>query len=120
MKEQNVSLEDSLYRRIYRTPWHKYVNPDNTPTSRNFVLRPKDNGKLSVDVVSLTTKELAVKDISQFALVEVSVKDVKSIDLEAIYDPLEDNIAHAAICGLEEDDDIKPAILAKKAKIVFS
>lgn len=120
MEEQNVSIEDSLYRRIYRTPWHKFVYPDNTPTSRNFVLRPKDNGKLSVDVARLTTKELAVKDINKFALVEIFVKDVRNIGLSAIYDPLEDNLAHAAICGLEEDDDIKPAILAKKAKIVFS
>jgi hypothetical protein len=120
MEEQNVSIEDSLYRRIYRTPWHKFVNPDNTPTSRNFVLRPKDQGRLSVDVARLTTKETAIKDVDKFALAEILVSDVRGIGLNAIYDPLDENIAHAAICGLEEDDDIKPAMLAKKAKIVFS
>lgn len=122
---ERVEKEENLYRRIYRTPWHKYVNPDNTPTSRNFVPRKTDDGKLSVDIVSLTTKEEAVKDINKYALTEVSVADVESVGLFAIYDECTierdgfNNPSHSLICGFEEDDDIKPALLARKAKVVF-
>lgn len=123
---QRVASEESLYRRIYRKPWLKYANPDNTPTSRNFVPRESDQGKLSVDVASLTSKELAIGDINKYALAEVSVRDVESVGLVAIHDPCTnqthgyENPAHALIEGFEEDDDIKPALLARKAKIIYS
>lgn len=123
---QRVASEESLYRRIYRKPWLKYANPDNTPTSRNFVPRDIDQGKLSVDVASLTSKELAIGDIKKYALAEVSVRDVESVGLFAIHDPCitethgYENLAHALIEGFVDDDDITPALLARKARIIYS
>lgn len=56
MNSTPVADDEQLYRSIYRTPWHKYVDPDGRPTSRNFKLRPKDEGKLSVDVASRSNR----------------------------------------------------------------
>lgn len=125
MKDIPVADEEQLYRSIYRTPWHKYVDPGGRPTSRNFKLRPKDEGKLSVDVASLTTSERSVRDLSKFALASLPNTDVKAIGLETFYDPFTaeehgfDNPAHAYIWGMDEEDDIKPALLAQKAIVIL-
>lgn len=81
MNKTLVANHENLYRSIYRTPWHKYVDPDGRPTSRNFKLRPKDEGKLSVDVASLTTPEQSVRDINKFALAALANSDVLEIGL---------------------------------------
>lgn len=86
MNNTPVPDREDLYRSIYRTPWHKYVDPDGRPTSRNFKLRPKDEGKLSVDVASLTTPELAVRDLSKFALASLANADITAIGLSTFYD----------------------------------
>ncbi|MBD2756994.1 hypothetical protein [Spirosoma validum] len=125
MNDTPVADEEELYRSIYRTPWHKYVDPDGRPTSRNFKLRPKDGGKLSVDVASLTTPEQSVRDLSKFALASLTNVDVKAIGLSTYYDPCTveehgfDNPAHAYIWGMDDDDDIKPALLAQKAVVIL-
>lgn len=125
MNNSPVASDEDLYRSIYRTPWHKYVDPDGRPTSRNFKLRPKDEGKLSVDAASLTTPEQAVRDLAKFALASVANNDVEAIGLSTYYDPCTvkkhgfDNLAHAYIWGMDEDDDILPALLAQKSVVVL-
>lgn len=125
MNNTPVADEEQLYRSIYRTPWHKYVDPDGRPTSRNFKLRPKDERKLSVDVASLTTPEHLVRDLSKFALASLANSDVKSIELSTFHDPCTveehgfENPAHAYIWGMDEEDDIKPALLAQKAVVIL-
>lgn len=125
MNSTPVADDEQVYRSIYRTPWHKYVDPDGRPTSRNFKLRPKDEGKLSVDVASLTTPEQSVRDLGKFALASLSSTDVKAVGLSTFYDPCTitkhgfDNPAHAYIWGMDDDDDIKPALLAQKAVVIL-
>ena len=125
MNNTPVADDEVLYRSIYRTPWHKYVDPDGRSTSRNFKLRPKDQGKLSVDAASLTTPETAVGDLGRFALAAVANADVQAIGLSSFYDPHTvqdhgfDNPAHAYILGMTDDDDIAPALLAQRAVIVL-
>lgn len=125
MNSTPVADDETLYRSIYRSPWHKYVDPDGRPTSRNFKLRPKDEGKLSVDAASLTTPEQSVRDLGKFALSAVANTDVTAIGLSAFHDPCTivehgfENPAHAYIWGMDEDDDIKPALLAQKATVIL-
>jgi hypothetical protein len=125
MNNTPVIDNEDLYRSIYRTPWHKYVDPDGRPTSRNFKLRPKDEGRLSVDAASLTRPERSVRDINKFALASISAESVLTIGLSTFYDPCTlaehgfDNPAHAYIWGMDEDDDIMPALLAQKATIAL-
>src|ERR1019366_1542320 len=116
-KGDDVSLEEFLFRRGYA----KYVNQDGSATSRLFKLRPIDQGKLSTDDKGLSTPEKSISDSTKFNLFEISVFDVVSLELRAIYDPLlvtEDginNMAHSYIWGVEEDDDILPGLLARKS-----
>lgn len=95
------------------------MNPDGTATSRVFKLREKDNGKLSVDVKSLTTPEISINDPKKYMLFEVSVSHVDSVELSSFYDPKDNNPAHAYIFGMDIEDEIKPALLAKKSRRVF-
>ena len=117
-----VISEETLLLRRYYTPFSKYMNPDGTPTSRVFKPREKDQGKLSVDLKNYTTYEKSVLDPSKFFMCEVSNKVVLEIGLETIHDPLEDgtNDAHALILTFELDDEIKPGLLARKARIIRS
>ena len=125
MNSAPVADHEDLYRTIYRSPWHKYVDPDGRPTSRNFKLRPKDEGKPSVDVASLTTPEQSVRDLTKFALAAVANVAIKTIGLAAFLDPCTtgqhgfDNPAHSYIWGMDEDDDVLPALLAQKAVIIL-
>ena len=118
--ERLVQIEEILYRRSY--PDKKYMNPnDGSPTSRVFKPRPKDEGKLSVDVKSMTTFEKAVVDKERFCLFEISNESVAKVNLKTVHDPLPDgaNDAHALICSIKEDDDITPALLARASKRIF-
>ncbi len=64
-------------------------------------------------------------NIDKYALAEVSARDVEEVGLYATHDPCTvethgfDNPAHALIQGFEEDDYIKPALLARKAKVIY-
>lgn len=116
-----VAKGEFLFRRGYSTPEKKYVNPDGTATSRVFKLREKDDGELSVDVVSLTTPEKSVGDSTRFMLFKIKADSVYEIELEPIHKPESDgsNDAHAVIIGMSLDDDIKPSLLAKKSNRVY-
>ncbi|WP_020606073.1 hypothetical protein [Spirosoma spitsbergense] len=58
-------------------------------------------------------------------MASVANVDVKAIGLSTYLDPctLEehgfDNPAHAYIWGMDEEDDIKPALLAQKAAVIL-
>jgi hypothetical protein len=123
-----VPNDKSLYRRGYgpsNKPDKRYLNPDGTSTSRNFVLRPHDEGRLSVDITELTTPERSVVDPIKYVLFEISVSDVESFSLSAYYEPYTiaehriDNQAHGYIFGMEEDDDVLPGLLARAARRIF-
>lgn len=108
-----VDINDSLYRRSYGPPGAiKFVNPDGTPTSRSFKLRQQDEGRLSVDIKSLTTHEKSIVDASKYMLFEIKVESVLRLNLIAEADPIENNPAHACILGMDIEDDIMPKLLA--------
>lgn len=116
-----ISKESVLYRRGYNSPEKKYLNPDGSATSRVFKLRIKDNGGLSVDLASFTTKEKAIINSSNFNLFELKNKIVESADLITVYDAnfTNDNNSHCLIIGMDIEDDTKPAYLAKHSKKIY-
>ena len=120
-KRTLVPIEEILYRRAYCSPLRNYMNPDGSATSRVFKLREKDQGELSVDICSLTTKEKSVGDTSKFILFDIANKSVNQLNLETYKDPLSEssNDAHAVIVGLDMNDDIKPSLLAKKSNRIY-
>lgn len=126
MNSTPVADDETLYRSIYHTPRHKCVDPDGRPTSRNFKLRPKDECKLSVDAASLTTPEQSVRDLAKYALTAIVNTDVVAIGLSTFYDPCTvvehgfDNPAHAYVWGMDEDDDIRPALRVQKVVVALT
>lgn len=125
MNDKKVDLDNNLYRRGFGPPDKRFLNPDGSATSRVFKLRKNDDGKLSVDVKEMTTKEIAVNDISKYVLFEISVKSVEDIKLSVHHDALTkeehgiENPAHAYIWGLSIEDEIKPGLLARASKRVW-
>jgi hypothetical protein len=113
-----VPITETLYRRSHNSPEKKFLNPDGSATSRVFKLRPKDEGKLSTNVKSLTTYGESIIDPEKYLLFEILVQKVIDINLHVIYEPVEGNIAHSYIFGMSDDDDISPGLLARKSKIV--
>ena len=120
-KGDRISTDEDLYRRGYNSPQKKCLNPDGSTTSRVCKLRPKDEGKLSVDLVKLTTKETAILDATKYNLFLINNSVVESIELFTVYAPLDepDVVSHCLILGLDPEDDTKPAFLAKKAVKVY-
>lgn len=115
-----VKAEEWLLRRSYCSPLKNFLNPDGTATSRVFKLRPKDQGRLSVNVKSLTNFYTSVGDQERFILFEIANVEIIQQGLQTEYDPLEDgsNDAHAVIVGIDEDDEMIPRRLAAKARRV--
>ncbi len=117
-KGDRIPEHDFLLRRVYAHD-KRYVKPDGTLSSRAFAPRPKDEGKLSVDVERLTTYDRAIKDEKKFLLYRIQAVNAYDIELDCTFDPNppEDttNDAHALIIGFPSDDESKPAILAQKA-----
>jgi len=118
-KGDKINSDETLYRRGYNSPLKKFLNPDGSATSRVFKPRPKDNGKLSVDLANLTTMESSITDENQYNLFELLNSVVEEIGLETVYDPSLNNIAHSLIQSIDILDDISPAYLAKRAKKIF-
>ncbi len=116
-----VKTEEWLYRRGYCSPVQRYMNPDGSATSRVFKLRPKDDGKLSVDIKTLTTPEIAIGDATRFFLFEIYNEIVESLGLKTYHDPLPDgtNDAHAIVVGMQAEDEILPGLLARRSKRVL-
>lgn len=116
----NVSVNESLYRRSFGPPDKRFLDSAGFATSRAFKPRPIDEGKLSVNVKSMTTEMLSVlNDPNKFVLFEVDVADVCALSLSVEHDPIESNEAHALILTIPEDDDILPGQLARKSRRVY-
>lgn len=120
-KGDRIPENDVLLRRVWAND-KRYIKPDGKLSSRAFAPRPKDEGKLSVDIERLTTYKRAVKDEKKFLLYQIRAVAVYDIELDCIFDPYpaEDpaNDAHALIIGFPPDDESKPAILARTAQRV--
>ncbi len=121
IEKKLVAKGEFLFRRGYSTPEKKYLNPDGTATSRVFKLREKDNGELSVNVVSLTTPQKSIGDSSKFMLFKIASDSVYEIELEPVHKPELDgsNDAHSVIIGMDLEDEIKPGLLARKSIRVY-
>jgi len=116
-----VDIHEWLYRRGFSHPPKNYLNPDGSATSRVFKPRVKDEGKLSVDVKSLTTPEKSIGDTTKHFLFELPNTSVHEIGLQTYHDALSDgtNDAHALIVGFDENDEISPGLLARASKRVI-
>lgn len=116
-----VDVYEWLYRRGFSHPPRNFLNPDGSATSRVFKPRIKDEGKLSVDVKSLTTPEKSIGDATKNFLFEISNSSVHEIGLKTYHDALPDgtNDAHALIVGFVENDEISPGLLARASKRVI-
>lgn len=120
-KGDRLDNNENLLRRVYRSDRRYIDKKTGCPTSRAFAPRPKDNGKLSVEIERLTTYEKAVIDSSRFVLFEFLVQIAYSLGLDCIYDPVDNkNMAHALITGFPLGDESIPGILARKThKVVW-
>jgi hypothetical protein len=116
-----IDSQELLYRRGFNSPEKKYLNPDGTATSRVFKLREKDEGRLSVDLASLTTPAIAVFDSNSYNLFQINNTTVEEIELITIYDAdfAAQKNSHCLIIGMQLGDDIKPAYLAKKSTKIY-
>jgi hypothetical protein len=114
-----IQAQEWLYRRSYCDPLRKYLNPDGSAHSRVFKVRPKDEGKLSVDVRSMTDYARSVGDPERFIVFEIENAAVLTLPpLETRYAPSPQgrNDAHALIQPLDLDDEVTPALLAMKSR----
>ena len=121
-KGDKVSVEELLLRRVYKSD-KRYRHPiTGRPSSRAFAPRPRDEGKLSVDIESLTTLEKAINDPIRFVLYRISTALVYRLGLDCIYDPIQsetmENLAHAIVIGFKENDESVPGILARKSELI--
>lgn len=110
-----VSDSETLLRRVYRKDRHYIDRRTGLPTSRAFAPRPKDNGKLSVEIKSMTSFQEAIVNAEKFRLFNVLAKLVYELGLSCIYDPIDNNIAHALITGFDPEDESVPGILARSS-----
>jgi hypothetical protein len=118
---QEVPLEDWLYRRSYCDPLKRYLNPDGTAHSRVFKVREKDQGRLSVDIRSMSSIDKSIRDATTYILFELPNVAVREIPpLESIYAPSANgsNDAHALILPLAIEDEVTPLLLANKSQLV--
>ena len=116
-KRKLVGVDEWLLRRGRSSPEWKFMNPDGSATSRVFKLRAIDDGELSVDVESLTTPAVLIKDASAFMLFRIANLKVLELKLQTFHAPMPDdtNDAHAVIVGMRIEDDILPRMLAQSS-----
>lgn len=108
-----VSVDETLLRRVYKGDKRYIDKKTGRPTSRAFAPRPKDDGKLSIEIKSLTSFFEAIKDERKYLLFSILSKIVYNLNLQCIYDPEDDNPAHALITGFDPEDESIPGILAR-------
>jgi hypothetical protein len=92
-----IKESDELARRIPKVPSH-FNSETGRPTSAVFKTKNEEDG-LSVDVLSLTTKENAVQNQEKYALAIFKAELPLSEGFQCLHDPKEDNEAHALIVG---------------------
>lgn len=84
------------------------MNQDGSATPRTFALKAKDEGKLSVDVASMTDPLTSIVDASRFALYEIQNQAIILLELSTFHEPLPNNPAHVVVVGTNIDDEIIP------------
>jgi len=115
IKGDKVGKGEVLLRRVYRTDKRYIDKRTGRPTSRAFAPRPKDEGRLSVDIARLTTTDEAIYDKKKFCLFSIISDLVIELMLSCVYDPIENNISHSVIVGFDEEDESVPGILARSS-----
>ena len=119
-KGDSLDKDEHLLRRVYRSDKIFIDKKTGRPTSRAFAPRPKDNGKLSVEIERLTKYENAIVDPNRFVLFKFLAEVAYDLGLNCIYDPIEnENLAHALVTGFPDDDESVPGILARNAQKVI-
>jgi hypothetical protein len=108
-----VSVNETLLRKVYIGDKRYIDKKTGRPTSRAFAPRPQDEAKLSVDIKSLTNYFEAIGDQHSFLLFSILSKLVYDLNLQCVFDPEDDNLAHALISGFDPDDESVPGILAR-------
>lgn len=108
-----VSVVETLLRRVYKGDKSYIDKKTGRPTSRAFAPRPKDEGRLSIDIKSLTSFFEVIGDERRFLLFSILSKIVYDLNLQCIYDPEDYNPAHALITGFDPNDESIPGILAR-------
>lgn len=106
--KQTIENNDWLLRRIPNKP--DYIKPDNSIAS--FAFKSRDNDGLSVNIERFTTYAQTVLDRQLFSLCKITTEYIRSISLDAIHDPLDDNYAHALIVG--KITNSKASLMAQK------
>lgn len=114
-KGDTVPEKETLLRRVYRHDKNYIDRRTGRPTSRAFAPRPKDNGKLSVAIKSMTSFQEAIVNAEKYRLFNILAKLVYELGLTCIYDPIDNNIAHALITGFDPEDESVPGILARSS-----
>ncbi len=114
--------EEWLLRRVYRAD-KRYLDRNGRPTSRAFAPRPKDEGRLSVDIRRLTNFAAAVQNETKFQLFQFSADIPHQLGLRCLYDPIvgngrPENMAHAVVTGFLPDDELIPGLLSRRAEAV--
>lgn len=111
-----IDEKEHLWRRVFKTDKRYIDKRTGRPTSRAFAPRPKDEGKLSVNIENLTTYEASIEDPERFVIFSFMAELAYSLGLKCIYDPIEKvNIAHALVTGFPLGDESIPGILARNA-----
>jgi hypothetical protein len=115
MELKKIADSENVWRRVFLN----HIKRDGTLNSRAFKPRATDEGKLSVDVQSMTTYDQSIKNEEKHALYSLPVKFVHENCFDCYHNPIPDNKAHALIEGFEPDEDARAIVLAVKATKVF-
>ena len=100
---------DVLFRRVVSY----WVNGAGNISSAVFYSR---SGPLSIYIAKLTTPKKILDKFSEYKLSSVVTKFVRSLELDAVHDPLDDDYAHGLIVGKINKSKAKK--LAKSARLV--
>ena len=77
-----------------------YIKDDFTACSLGFKPRKnKGENSISVDIERLTNFSRSIQDSTKYRLFSILTSEVRTIGLDCIHSPLNDNFAHAEIVG---------------------
>ncbi len=92
----NINAKDELLRRVPKVPSH-FNN--GRITSAAFKPKPGEDG-LSIDILSLTSIEISIKDPGKFLAAIIIAEDVTKKGCECVHNPVPENYSHALIKGI--------------------
>ncbi len=95
-EQVRVLDDDELYRRI-SPMWLEYYRKKGRLSSAAF--KPLKDHNLSVDIARLTSQEITLRDYHDHGLASLITRFIRSIDLDVIHIPTDNNPAHADIIG---------------------